>query len=50
MTEDKKRRLNVYLGQDMYDFLEKKSQEMGLSMSAIVTLAVYEFKKEKENK
>lgn len=46
MTKVKKRRMNIYLSQDMYEFVEEQAEKMGLSLSAVAILAIYQFRQQ----
>lgn len=48
MKKPEKARMNIYVTKDLKESISKKSTEMGLDMSAFITIAVNEYLKQEE--
>lgn len=48
MERTEKARMNIYVTKDLKERISKKSNEMGLDMSAFITIAVNEYLKQEE--
>lgn len=48
MEKTEKARMNIYVTKELKERINKKSKEMGLDMSAFITVAVNEYMKQEE--